>query len=230
MSDEPRTSRPVHNQVVTEAAGRLWGTGRVEAAFSSDRRVVPWPLAPRRKGQPYVAQEDVVRLLTGPPSLADLDPRLMHATQTFCVASHVGYYLTGTWERTGITSADPGVASNRYPLVWIDDEGRQILLGGHHRSLAALLDGRPVRCRVLRTDPDGAIALLPVLLIGESASVPTTATDDPGTAAALVTRRQSVLVPDLDTGRRVLAELGLSEAAIADRTAMALFGRTTAAG
>lgn len=228
MSCEPRSSRPVPLQARTEAAERLWGSGSVEAAFSSDRRVVPWPLAPRRKGQPYVAQEDMARLLTGPPALVDLDPRLMHATQTFCVASHVRYYLTETWERTGITSADPGVASNRYPLVWIDGEGRQIVLGGHHRSLAALLDGRPVRCRVLRTDPDGALALLPVLLIGESASVPTTATDDAATAARLVARRQTVLVPDLDTGQRVLAELGLSEAAIADRTAMASTGRTAA--
>ncbi len=195
--------------------------------FSSDRRVVPWRSAPQAKGQPIVERDDVARLVAGPPALADLGPRAMFATQTYCVASHVAYYLTPEWARTGRTSADPGVATNRYPLVWIDGDGRQILLGGHHRSLAAVIEGRPVRCRVLRHG-DEPLAVLPLLLAGPMSTTATlgaTSTDDSDQAAALVAAVRTVLVPDLAVARRVLERLGLDGDVGADRLAMATTGR-----
>lgn len=213
------------SRFVSEAAAHVWGCGDLASVFNSAMRVVPWPSAPQRKGQPVVASEDVGRLITGPPALADLDPRAMFATQTFCVASHVGYYLGSEWPRTGRTSADPGKFANRYPLVWVDPDGRQILLGGHHRSLAALIQGRPVRCRVLRTEGDDAVAVLPLLLAGSSARVDHRATSDPVEAAATVEAVRTALVPDLEIARQTMVRLGFADELIADRLEMATTGR-----
>ena len=211
-------------------ANSLWGCGDLAKAFSGDRRVVPWPSAPRSKRKPLIAQRDVDRLLGGPPALADLDPRPMFATQTFCVASHVHYYLTPTWARTGRTSADQGKSQNRYPLVWIDEAGRQIILGGHHRSLAALIEGRPVRSRILRPEGDLATAVLPLLLVGASSPLADLATTDAGAASVAIEAVRTVLVPDLATASDVLRHLGLGDELADDRLTMATTGRCRLAG
>ena len=213
------------SQFASEAALALWGCGDLASVFTGDRRVVPWPSAARLKHQPLVPLEDVARLLAGPPALADLDPRVMFATQTFCVASHVAYYLSPVWARTGRTSADAGKASNRYPLVWVDDDGRQVLLGGHHRSLAALIEGRPVRCRVLRPESDDAVAVLPLLLAGPSAGVDHLTASDPEEAAATIGALGTALVPDLSIARATLVRLGFADELISDRIEMAGIGR-----
>lgn len=225
-----RVAGPEPDRFLSEAAARLSSCRELASAFSGDRRVVPWPSAPRRKGEPVVATGDIGRLIAGPPALADLDPRVMFATQTFCVASHVAYYLGPEWARTGRTSADAGKPSNRYPLVWVDGDGRQILLGGHHRSLAALIQGRPVRCRVLRAEGDDAVAVLPLLLAGPSAPVPHGATSDPAEATATITALSTALVPDLSVARETLVRLGFAEDLIADRLEMATTGRCRLSG
>ncbi|MGI8755651.1 MAG: hypothetical protein ACR2MB_07285 [Acidimicrobiales bacterium] len=211
-------------------ANLLWGCGDVAAAFTGDRRVVPWPSAPRWKHKPLIEQGDVDRLLGGPPALADLEPRAMFATQTFCVASHVRYYAGTEWARTGRTSADQGRPQNRYPLVWIDEDGRQILLGGHHRSLAALIQGRPVRCRVLRPEGDSATAVLPLLLIGSTSALAELATSHASAAATAIEEARTVLVSDLATAADVLCHLGFSDELAEDRLTMARTGHTRLAG
>lgn len=208
-----------------ESASWLWNRGSTDGVFSSDLRVVPWKSAPQFKHQPLVEQTDVHRLLGGAPAITDLDPRYMFATQTYCVSSHVDHYLTDTWETTGRTSADQAKSHNRWPLVWIDEKGHQVLLGGHHRSFAALIQGRMVRCRVLRADGDHTLAVLPRLLVGVSTPLPHLALVDPTDAAAEITAGTTVLVPDLTVAEAVLTSLGLSDELVADRLAMAQRGR-----
>ena len=199
----------------------LWGRGGIDGLFHSPLKVVPWKSAPQRKGHPVVGSLDRARLLAGAPAVADLDPRFMLSTQTYVVESHVRHYLTDTWETTGRTSAEQGRSHNRWPLVWIDEQGHQILLGGHHRSLAALIQARMVRCRVLRPPGDSALAVLPRLLVGASTSLPHHSVDDPDIAAAEITGGTTVLVPDLAVAESALQALGLSPDLVADRLAMA---------
>ena len=218
VPDEP----PPHSG---PTACSLWGIGELGKAFTGDRRVVPWPSAPRWKGRPLIAQDDIDHLLGGPPAIADLDPRPMFATQTFCVASHVSYYLTSRWPRTGRTSADQARPQNRYPLVWIDDGGRQLLLGGHHRSLAALIQGRPVRCRVRRAEASAATPVLPLLLVGSISVLADLATEDAQVAAAAVGASRTALVPDFATAAEVLRQLDFNDELAHDRLTMARTGR-----
>lgn len=214
-----------HPPGTTDAAARLWATGDVAATFTSDRRVVPWRSAPRRKGEPLVAPEQVAALLAGGPSVVDVDPRPLHATQPWVVGSHAAHYVTGVWETTGTTSADRASFANRYPLVHVDDRGRAIILAGHHRSFVALVSGRPVRARVLRPPGTTTVAVLPRLLAGPGSPVPHRAVTDPDEAATAIRHGTTVLVPTLAHAEPVLVALGLTPDLVADRLAMAEHGR-----
>lgn len=225
MSSDDLASPVPPPDPVTEATGQLWGSDDLEGAFTSDKRVVPWRSAPRQKHKPLIGQADLERLLTGAPALADVDPRHLYATQTWVVASHVAYYRTRTWETTGTTSADRGQPANRYPLIWVDERGRHIILGGHHRSFAALLGGRTVRARVLRPNGDDSTAVLPLLLAGTATALGHRATTDPVAAADLIRNGETVLVPDLAVAEATLEVLGLDPEVVADRLAMAATGR-----
>ncbi len=205
----------------SEVALGLWGRGSIDGLFHSPLKVVPWKSAPQRKGQPVVLSDDRALLLAGAPAVADLDPRAMLATQTYVVESHVRHYLTDTWETTGRTSADQGRSHNRWPLVWIDEQGRQILLGGHHRSMAALIQARMVRCRILRPPGDVTLAVLPRLLVGAATPLAHRSLADPGVVAAEIIDGATVLVSDLTVAQSALIALGLSPELVADRLAMA---------
>ena len=106
---------PHHPTGTTPEAVRLWGSDDLREAFTTDKRVVPWRSAPRRKGEPLAPPAEVARLLEGGPALADVDPRALFATQTWVVASHVAYYRTDRWETTGTTSADQHQVRRRCP-------------------------------------------------------------------------------------------------------------------
>ena len=221
----PAGAGRVHPPGTTDAAARLWGSGDVAAAFSSDKTVVPWRSAPRRKHEPLVTPDQVSSLLAGGPWVVDVDPRTMHATQPWVVASHAAHYVTGVWETTGATSADLASFANRYPLVHVDDRGRSIILAGHHRSFVALVEGRPVRARVLRPPGTTTVAVLPRLLAGPESPVPHRVATDPDEAAAAIRAGTTVLVPTLAHAEPVLKALGLPPDLVADRLAMAEHGR-----
>lgn len=204
---------------------RLWGCGSVAAVFGdSELRVAPWSTASRTRKAPLYEQHELTALLDGPPRLTRLDPRVLLATQTWVLATHVGYYLTGQWERSGTTSADRDRFHNRYPLVHVDVNGRHILLAGHHRSMAALIEGRPVLARMLRAESP-AVAVLPHLLVGTASPSAHTVTNDPTEAAAAVAVGQTALVPDLASAEATMEKLGLAADLIEDRVAMATSGR-----
>lgn len=200
------------------AVERLWSTGELDSVFrDADRTVVPWPSAPRRRGHPTVTPAVAKALLSGAPALADIDPRQLHATQTWVVRHHAAYYRSGRWERTGATSADPWSLQNRYPLLHVDEHGCLVLLGGHHRALVALVEGRPLRGRVLRQRPAEAVPLLPSLFVGHTATVPVIPAGDGAQAARLITAGRSALVPTTLTAHDTLRRLGLTDEVIADR-------------
>jgi hypothetical protein len=203
---------------------QLYGTGDIEAFFAGHpRTLVPWPRAPRRKHTLLITDDERRALLTTPPALADLDPRTLYATQTWVLAQHCRYYATGVWERTGAPAQDRDQLANRYPLIHTD-AGRHIILGGHHRALAALLTGTPLRARVLRTRNE-ATAVLPHLLVGAHTSLNHTTTANPERAAELITTGTTVLVPHLNTAPPTQHTLGLDEAVTDDRNTVPTTGR-----
>jgi hypothetical protein len=213
----------------TERCSRWWGISDLDVVFSGgDRIVCPWPSARRRKGTPLVAPDVTGALLAGGPHLADVDPRHLRCTQTWVLHHHVAWYLTGAWERTGTTSADRGKAHNRYPLIHQDDRGDLVILAGHHRSMAALIEGRPIRARVLRPTGATAVAVLPHLLVGGPDAMPFAAlpADDPHVAADMIRAGKTAAVPDLPLAAEVLVHLGLNAQVAKDRIAMAIEGRT----
>lgn len=217
----------------TERASRWWGIGEPDAVFAGgDRTVCPWRSARRLKGQPLIEPATVAAVLAGSPYLADIDPRQLRCTQTWVLHQHVAWYLTGEWERTGTTSADRDKAHNRYPLIYQDQWGDLVIAAGHHRSMAALIEGRPVRARVLRPAGATAIAVLPHLLVGPNVDVAsgTTATDDATDAAQVVRCGAPAILPTFDTAKRTLEQLGLSADMIEDRLAMARRGACLTTG
>lgn len=125
---------------------RLYGNVSVDQFFSGDRHMVPFPQAGRNKiGLPY--DPDVVHSAVHeePPQLVDIDPRTLSATQPMVTRAGVRHYSGGDYDRTGETFADKDKPGNRYPVVYSRDDGTNILLSGHHRATAALLQGRPLR-------------------------------------------------------------------------------------
>ena len=79
----------------------------LSAAFGDgDRIVAPWPRATRSKTTPLYDTAAVGAFVSGPPELVDIDTSELWCSQPWVLRSHVRYYLTDEWERTGRTSAD----------------------------------------------------------------------------------------------------------------------------
>lgn len=132
-----------------------------EAFNGHSQIVVSWPRPGRRKGDPLYDREVVARFVAELPRLVDVDPTKLFATQTWVLRSHVAYYMTGEWERTGRTSADMHQRANRYPLIYPDERRRLLILAGHHRSMAARIEGRTVQARLVGPTPDVGVAVVP---------------------------------------------------------------------
>lgn len=138
--------------------------GLLDDAFGDHVKIVtPWPQAARRRGLALFDREVVGDFVAQAPRLVEVDPSGLLCTQGWVLREHVSYYVSGEWERTGRTSADMHQRANRYPLLWPDDRGRLIILAGHHRSMAALIEKRPVLARVVGRPVDSPIAVTPTL-------------------------------------------------------------------
>jgi hypothetical protein len=136
------------------------------AAFGDHSRILtPWPRAPRMKHRQLYDRDLVGQFVAEPPRLTDVDPVALFCTQNWVLCGHVSYYLSGEWEVTGRTSADMCQRANRYPLVYVDERGRHIILAGHHRSMAARLEGRALRARVVGSSADGEVVVTPTLTV-----------------------------------------------------------------
>lgn len=123
--------------------------------------VTPWARATRRKGVALYDRDVVGEFVAQPPQLTEVDPASLVATQTWVVREHVRYYLTGEWERTGRTSADMHQRASRYPLISPDDRGQLLILAGHHRAMAARIEGRMLQTRVVGQAVEGLVAVTP---------------------------------------------------------------------
>ena len=200
-------------------AERLWGCADIEALFTGHQQiVVPWPRLSSTKSGPKTPS--AVHLFAEAPSLRYLDPRQLWSTQSWVLRNHVSYYLTGEWERTGRTSADQNKLANRYPLVVADASGRMAILAGHHRSAAALIEGRQLLVRSIPAEAflNGAVAVLPHLWVCETAEE---TVDEVATAVQRIADGDLVVVSTAALADATMRQLGLSEAEIADRLTVA---------
>jgi len=132
-------------------AERLYGSHDLEGMFGNHpKTTTPWPRASRRKDvQDY--DKDLVRRtletpLRGAHDLYEVDPRHLHASQPWITHQGVAHYMKGDYEKTGRTFADQHDVGNQYPFVY-SRHGQHVLLSGHHRAAAALLQGRSLRAR-----------------------------------------------------------------------------------
>lgn len=131
--------RKVHEAFGTNEPERFFGSSSAPAP-------APWPRAGRRKAQRDYDPDVLRQALEGPQDLTDVDPRNLHSTQPNITRGGVDYYMGDEYEKTGTTFADQGNAGNRFPVVY-EREGVNVLLSGHHRATAALLQGRPLPAR-----------------------------------------------------------------------------------
>jgi hypothetical protein len=134
----------------------LHGAGDSEALFKGGLITgSPWPQQSRRKDVKDYDQSKVASLLSRAPSESDFrefDPRSLHATQPSVTRGGVEHYLTPDYERTGRTYADQGNVGNRHPVVYTRTDERtgkvqNVVLSGHHRAAAALLQGKQFKAR-----------------------------------------------------------------------------------
>jgi len=168
---ESRASFAGRNQHFHTAA-RLYGSGveGIAKVFGeAPSAPTPWPSASRSKAHGLIDPEErdaIHSALSSAPSLSEVDPRAIFASQPSVVRHHLNYYMGSQYELTGATSADQSDIGNRFPVVLertvrdvqpnrIAQRGtdlmrQRILLSGHHRATAALLRGQPLRAVVVR--------------------------------------------------------------------------------
>lgn len=133
------------------AAQKLWGAS-LDDAFPGGglTRPAPWPNMARRKDRQDYDTEIVKQALLNPPELTTIDPRDLRSTQPSVTRPGVDYYLNDpTYHRRGKTYEGGNNAGNRYPFVYVREDGQRLLLAGHHRAMAALLDQAPLEAIVV---------------------------------------------------------------------------------
>lgn len=140
-------------------ADRLYGAKDIEALFPEGKEIAstPWAMAGRRKDRRDYDQALVRDALASPARLTDIDPRILRSTQPNVTRGGVEYYMGDEYNRTGRTFADQGNVGNAFPVVYSrrnefrtaewQPEEEHLLLSGHHRATAALLQGRQFQAR-----------------------------------------------------------------------------------
>jgi hypothetical protein len=141
---------------VSETSMRLWGARGLAAMFDgSPTTPPPFRSAGGRRDIKSYDQVLVHEHLTRDPAkheLIDFDPRMLCSTQAAVTRTGVEYYLGGKYRTTGWTYADQHNLGNKHPVVYsrpkMAGEGREhLILNGHHRAAAALLQGKYVKVR-----------------------------------------------------------------------------------
>jgi hypothetical protein len=142
-------------------AEQFYGAGKehIDRMFpdGAPTTMVPWPQMGRRKDREDYDRGLVHGELSKPPNelaLRPVDPRGLHATQPSILRQHVQHYLGDEYELHGRTSADQHMAGNAHPVVYrragLDGAASQdIILSGHHRAAAALLQGKELHARLI---------------------------------------------------------------------------------
>jgi hypothetical protein len=129
--------------------GKHWGGG-MESLFpegSAGKTTPPFPAAGRSKRQSPYDQELVHKTLAGSPGTEAIDPRSLHSTQSWVTREATAHYMKPENRAKGTLFADQHDPGNQHPVIYSrhEGEGREpthMLLSGHHRATAALLQGR----------------------------------------------------------------------------------------
>lgn len=139
-----------------EGAGRLYGAGDIDKVFhGGDQAVVPWQQAGKSKTHQDYDPAVVKQALSSPPVLTKVDPRNLKSTQPMVTREGVDYYTSGRYEQSGETYADKSNLGNQWPVVYRrpkmadPTQHEDLLLSGHHRGVAALLQGKPLDARLV---------------------------------------------------------------------------------
>lgn len=129
---------------------RSYGKG-IQGLFGNSQTTapVPWPSAPRKKSDKPISRE-LIREALNHPKIEAVDPRLLHATQPNIVRTHAEYYMTDAYKKTGKTSADQSNPTNAFPMIYINKDGKHIILSGHHRAAVALAKGETLPALIVR--------------------------------------------------------------------------------
>lgn len=192
---------------------------------------VPWPATHPRLDP--VERQLLQDLLLSPPrahQFEDLDPRDVTATQPGITRAGVSYYMEDHYRRSGRTYAGPLDIGNKFPVVR-KRSGQLILLGGHHRTAAALLLGRAVRARVVGpVEPESSdcVVVTPSLMAGGYApSFVHVACADRWTAEVFVNMRETAWLPEYSHHAisHLLRELGVGESWLQHQMHFAATGR-----
>lgn len=143
-------------------ADEFFGAGSASASAGVDRMFpsgsvaagVPWAQAGRSKSRPVVGDRDVIgkELMQPPPAqLREFDPRTLTASQGMLTRDAVAHYMTDDYARTGRPYRDQHEIGNQTPLVYrrpARTGGHEdVIMSGHHRAAAALLQGRQFPAR-----------------------------------------------------------------------------------
>lgn len=116
----------------------LYGSHDVERLFPEGKpsTITPWGSTTRSKvRQDY--EKDKVESALKDRQLSDIDPRNLKSTQPFITRAGVSHYM----QPGAPVYRDSHQAGNKDPVVYKRGE-EHILLSGHHRAAAALLQGR----------------------------------------------------------------------------------------
>ena len=182
----------------TKSPLRTYGCGDLDVVFGdADIALCPWERAGRLKTGDPILESNTAEVLAAPVWLSLVDPRQLWASQPWVLRTHAAYYRTGEWERTGVTSADRHVEANRFPVIVPDRLDRLVIRTGHHRALAALVDGRPLLCRLATAAPDGAVAVTPSLLVGTHSRLPHVQVSNAASAVAYIESGTAVLCDEV---------------------------------
>jgi len=104
----------------------------------------PWGQATRSTKRHDYEKQKVLDAIKS-PSMQDVDPRDLKATQGQITRAGVKHYM----ENPGKVYADQHLAGNEHPVVYRRDDGTNLLLSGHHRAAAAMLQGRQFQANVV---------------------------------------------------------------------------------
>jgi len=92
-------------------------------------------------------------------------------------------------------------------------QGQPVIVTGHHRSVAALIQGRPVLARVVARDPQ-PVSITPHLAISDHADI---ADDDTASLAERIIAGQRITVTSTVVAADILRRIGLNGHEVTDR-------------
>lgn len=128
----------------------LYGSKDMERLFPRQipKTGAPFPSGRRSKAEPKYDQAAVTAELNREPRTVDFDPRVLSAGQPHVTRAGVEHYMGGKFEQTGETFADQHNVGNQFPFVVSKRGGTEhLIISGHHRATAALLQGRKLTTR-----------------------------------------------------------------------------------